>query len=150
VEYPGVGRVLVVVPTYNEAENLPVIAGRLRRAVPAAQLLVVDDDRPDGTGRIADRLAGADLVLGYGGAKRDGPVFGLLPGILLSGRRRGVAGAPAGAAGGRGASKMSSGIVGEAMWRVAVWGYASGATRCCVRYARRPGGRERGGSGWEG
>lgn len=60
VEYPGVGRVLVVVPTYNEAENLPVIVDRLRRAVPAAEILVVDDNSPDGTGEIADRLAGAD------------------------------------------------------------------------------------------
>jgi dolichol-phosphate mannosyltransferase len=59
-EHPGVGRVLVVVPTYNEAENLPVIVDRLGRAVPAAEILVVDDNSPDGTGQIADRLAGAD------------------------------------------------------------------------------------------
>jgi dolichol-phosphate mannosyltransferase len=59
-EYPGVGRVLVVVPTYNEAENLELIAGRLRRAVPAADLLIADDNSPDGTGAIADRLAAGD------------------------------------------------------------------------------------------
>jgi len=58
--YPGLGRVLVVVPTYDEAENLPVIAGRLRAAVPEADLLVADDASPDGTGRIADRLAADD------------------------------------------------------------------------------------------
>jgi dolichol-phosphate mannosyltransferase len=58
--YPGVGRVLVVIPTYNEAENLPVIVDRLRRAVPVADILVVDDNSPDGTGEIADRLAGDD------------------------------------------------------------------------------------------
>jgi glycosyltransferase involved in cell wall biosynthesis len=51
------GRVLVVVPTYNESENLRIIAGRLHAAVPEADLLVVDDDSPDGTGRIADELS---------------------------------------------------------------------------------------------
>jgi dolichol-phosphate mannosyltransferase len=58
--YPGVGRVLVVTPTYNEAENLPLIVDRLRRAVPAAETLVVDDNSPDGTGAVADGLAAAD------------------------------------------------------------------------------------------
>jgi dolichol-phosphate mannosyltransferase len=62
-EYPGVGQVLVVIPTYNEADNLPVIVDRLRRAVPAAQILVVDDNSPDGTGDIADRLAAADPLV---------------------------------------------------------------------------------------
>jgi dolichol-phosphate mannosyltransferase len=51
------GRVLVVVPTYNERENIEAIADRLHRAVPAAHLLVVDDGSPDGTGEVADRLA---------------------------------------------------------------------------------------------
>ena len=54
----SVGRVLVIVPTYNERDNLELIAGRLHAAVPAADLLVVDDNSPDGTGRIADTLAG--------------------------------------------------------------------------------------------
>jgi dolichol-phosphate mannosyltransferase len=49
-----------VVPTYNEAENLPLIVDRLRRAVPGVEVLVVDDNSPDGTGRIADGLAAAD------------------------------------------------------------------------------------------
>jgi dolichol-phosphate mannosyltransferase len=57
---PPLERVLVVVPTYNEVENLPVIADRLRAAVPAAHLLVVDDGSPDGTGKVADELAAAD------------------------------------------------------------------------------------------
>ena len=54
------GRMVMVVPTYDEAENLEWIVGRLRAAVPAADVLVVDDASPDGTGRIADRLAAAD------------------------------------------------------------------------------------------
>ena len=56
----GLGRVVVVVPTYNEADNLAWIVGRLRTAQPAIDVLVVDDDSPDGTGRIADELAAAD------------------------------------------------------------------------------------------
>ncbi len=53
-------RVLVIVPTYNEKDNVEVIAARLLQAVPNAHLLVVDDNSPDGTGRIADGLATAD------------------------------------------------------------------------------------------
>jgi dolichol-phosphate mannosyltransferase len=53
-------RVLVVVPTYNEAENIREITARVRRAVPAAEILIADDDSPDGTGAIADELAAAD------------------------------------------------------------------------------------------
>ncbi|WP_214414644.1 polyprenol monophosphomannose synthase [Sphaerisporangium fuscum] len=54
------GRVLVVVPTYNERENLPMIVGRLREAVPEAHLLIADDNSPDGTGAVADELAAGD------------------------------------------------------------------------------------------
>jgi dolichol-phosphate mannosyltransferase len=54
------GRVLVVIPTYNEAETLEPVAGRLRASVPEADVLVVDDGSPDGTGDIADWLAAAD------------------------------------------------------------------------------------------
>ncbi|MEV4460772.1 polyprenol monophosphomannose synthase [Microbispora sp. NPDC049633] len=54
------GRVLVIVPTYNERENLPMITRRLREALPEVHLLVADDNSPDGTGRIADELAEAD------------------------------------------------------------------------------------------
>jgi dolichol-phosphate mannosyltransferase len=62
---PGaeVGRVLVVIPTYNEAENLTAIITRVRAAVPAAEILVADDASPDGTGAIADRLATADRAV---------------------------------------------------------------------------------------
>lgn len=49
---------IVVIPTYNEADNLPAITAELLALdVPNLQLLVVDDDSPDGTGRIADELA---------------------------------------------------------------------------------------------
>jgi dolichol-phosphate mannosyltransferase len=54
------GRVVMVVPTYNEADNLAWIVGRLRRAQPDVDVLVVDDNSPDGTGKIADELAAAD------------------------------------------------------------------------------------------
>jgi dolichol-phosphate mannosyltransferase len=50
----------MVVPTYNEADNLAWIVERLRRAEPELDVLVVDDGSPDGTGRIADALAAAD------------------------------------------------------------------------------------------
>ncbi len=55
-----VERVLVVIPTYDEKDNLEPILVRLHAAVPEAHVLVVDDDSPDGTGAIADRLAAAD------------------------------------------------------------------------------------------
>ena len=57
---PPLGRVLVVVPTYDERDNLGPIASRLLAAVPAADLLVVDDGSPDGTGQLADELAASD------------------------------------------------------------------------------------------
>jgi dolichol-phosphate mannosyltransferase len=53
-------RVLVVVPTYNERENLPLILGRIRAAVPSAHVLVADDSSPDGTGDIADEWVSRD------------------------------------------------------------------------------------------
>lgn len=54
---------LVIVPTYNEAECLPAIIGRLRQEVPDADILIVDDNSPDGTGRIADELAARDSAI---------------------------------------------------------------------------------------
>ena len=53
-------RVVVLVPTFNERDALPVTADRLLRAVPDATLLVIDDASPDGTGDIADAMARAD------------------------------------------------------------------------------------------
>jgi dolichol-phosphate mannosyltransferase len=54
------GRVVMVVPTYNEADNLALIVDRVRTAQPELDVIVVDDGSPDGTGRIADELAAAD------------------------------------------------------------------------------------------
>ena len=51
---------LVVIPTYNERENLADTVARVRAAVPEASVLVVDDSSPDGTGVLADELAAAD------------------------------------------------------------------------------------------
>jgi dolichol-phosphate mannosyltransferase len=53
-------RTLVIVPTYNELENLPLIVGRINAARPDVHVLVVDDGSPDGTGALADELALAD------------------------------------------------------------------------------------------
>jgi dolichol-phosphate mannosyltransferase len=50
----------VVLPTYDEAENLPGIAAAILEALPGATLLVVDDASPDGTGALADGLAASD------------------------------------------------------------------------------------------
>jgi dolichol-phosphate mannosyltransferase len=50
--------VAVVLPTYNEAENIERLLGEIRRIVPEARILVVDDSSPDGTGDIAERCAG--------------------------------------------------------------------------------------------
>jgi dolichol-phosphate mannosyltransferase len=55
-----VTRALVVIPTYNERENIAAIVSRVRTAVPAASVLVVDDSSPDGTGVLADEMAAAD------------------------------------------------------------------------------------------
>jgi dolichol-phosphate mannosyltransferase len=85
----SIGSVLVIVPTYNESENLELIASRLHAAVPTAHLLVVDDNSPDGTGKLADELAavhdwahvlhrtgkqglGAAYVAGFGWAREHG------------------------------------------------------------------------------
>jgi glycosyltransferase involved in cell wall biosynthesis len=53
-------RPLVLIPTYNERENLAAIVAATLAALPAARVLVIDDASPDGTGALADALAGAD------------------------------------------------------------------------------------------
>ena len=54
------GRVVMVVPTYNERDNLAWVLARLHTAAPQVDVLVVDDSSPDGTGELADELAAAD------------------------------------------------------------------------------------------
>ena len=58
--FADLGKILVVIPTYNEVDNLAKIVGRIRASVPEAQILVADDNSPDGTARVADTLAGTD------------------------------------------------------------------------------------------
>ena len=53
-------RAVMVIPTYNEIQNLAEIVGRVRRAVPDVDVMIVDDGSPDGTGEAADRLAATD------------------------------------------------------------------------------------------
>lgn len=58
---PQRGAAWVVLPTYNEAENIEAFVAAVREKLPAsARVLIVDDSSPDGTGEIADRLAAAD------------------------------------------------------------------------------------------
>jgi dolichol-phosphate mannosyltransferase len=53
-------RAVIVMPTYNERQNLESMASRIRSATPDVDLLVVDDNSPDGTGDLADKLAETD------------------------------------------------------------------------------------------
>lgn len=52
--------ILVIIPTYNESENIARIVSRTRDAVPDAHILIADDNSPDGTGELADEIAAAD------------------------------------------------------------------------------------------
>ena len=56
-------RTLVIIPTYNESESLPSLLERLRRAVPNADVLIADDNSPDGTGALADAFAESDPAI---------------------------------------------------------------------------------------
>ena len=53
-------KVVICIPTYNERESLPGLLDRTRAAVPEADILVIDDSSPDGTGAYADERAKAD------------------------------------------------------------------------------------------
>ncbi|ARF60653.1 MULTISPECIES: polyprenol monophosphomannose synthase [Streptomyces] len=59
-QFGPLGKVLVIIPTYNEVENIGPIVDRVRTAVPDAHILVADDNSPDGTGKAADEIAAAD------------------------------------------------------------------------------------------
>jgi dolichol-phosphate mannosyltransferase len=54
------GPVAVIIPTYNERDNLELIVTRVRASAPPVDILIVDDNSPDGTGEIADKLAASD------------------------------------------------------------------------------------------
>jgi dolichol-phosphate mannosyltransferase len=58
------GPAWLVLPTYNEAENLEALVTKARQCLPAgASILIVDDSSPDGTGDLADRIAGEDAAV---------------------------------------------------------------------------------------
>jgi dolichol-phosphate mannosyltransferase len=87
-------RTIFLTPTYNEAENLPILAARLLALEPPIEVLCVDDNSPDGTGRVADELALANRrfhVLhragprGYAPASREGLAWCLARGFELIG-----------------------------------------------------------------
>lgn len=86
-------RVLVIIPTYNELENLPLIHKRVTAACPDVHVLVVDDNSPDGTGKLADELVAADpgrthvlhrtVKNGLGAAYLEGFAWGLSRGYSV-------------------------------------------------------------------
>ena len=57
---PAAVELLVVLPTYNERDSLAAVVAGVRRSLPEADILIVDDGSPDGTGAIADALAADD------------------------------------------------------------------------------------------
>jgi dolichol-phosphate mannosyltransferase len=83
-------KTLVIIPTYNERDNVEWIVSRVRESVADASVLIVDDNSPDGTGALADALAESDEAVhvlhragkeGLGAAYRDGMRWGLSQGF---------------------------------------------------------------------
>ncbi len=84
---------LIIVATYNESENIPILIAKLRELPVPAHLLVVDDNSPDGTGRIVEELAEQTPAairvlhrsgkLGYASALREGFALGLAEGYKV-------------------------------------------------------------------
>ena len=79
-------KILVVIPTFNEAQNIEPMVAKIRHSVPAASILVVDDGSPDGTGDIVEKLSESDEQVfllrryqkdGLGSAYRAGFAWGL-------------------------------------------------------------------------
>jgi dolichol-phosphate mannosyltransferase len=86
------GKALIVIPTYNERENVEAITSAILKEAPAVELLIVDDNSPDGTGAIADGLAAKEPrihvlhragKLGLGTAYVEGFRWGLARGFDL-------------------------------------------------------------------
>lgn len=78
--------VQIVIPTYNERENLALLITAIRHVLPHGEILVVDDGSPDGTGELADQLARSDPLLhvlhrtgprGFGRSLVDGMLWAL-------------------------------------------------------------------------
>ena len=57
---PGRPRILVTLATYNEKDNVVPLVKEILHTVPAVDVLVIDDNSPDGTGKLADDLMAAD------------------------------------------------------------------------------------------
>ena len=98
-DFAALGPILVIIPTYNESENIARITSRTRNAVPDAHILIADDNSPDGTGKLADEIASTDDHVhvmhrlgkeGLGAAYLAGFEWGLngLRGFGRDGRRR--------------------------------------------------------------
>jgi dolichol-phosphate mannosyltransferase len=79
-----VADLLVVIPTYNEAGSIAAIVARTRAAIPEADILIVDDASPDGTGDIADTLAADDAVSVLHRPGKDGLGQAYLAGFALA------------------------------------------------------------------
>jgi dolichol-phosphate mannosyltransferase len=60
VSFADLGRIVVIIPTFNELTTITPIVARVRGSVPEAHILIADDNSPDGTGRVADELSAAD------------------------------------------------------------------------------------------
>lgn len=58
-----IGKTLVVIPTYNERESLPIIVAGVRTAEPKVDILIADDNSPDGTGEVAEGLRNSDSAI---------------------------------------------------------------------------------------
>ncbi len=56
----SLGRIVVIIPTYNECENIKIICSGVREFAPSVDILIADDNSPDGTGLVADELARQD------------------------------------------------------------------------------------------
>ena len=85
-------RVAVVIPTYNEADNLSTLAAELLALSPEVDMVIVDDASPDGTGELADELATAEPRVhvihrtgprGYSAASKEGLAWCLGEGFEL-------------------------------------------------------------------